>query len=83
MCALRAQPALALTDDQILASLKYWAWHGGILLSPEGAAAMAAHDHLPATGFLYAEDRVVLFNTGSGNQYTDVIASKLKPGNAA
>jgi threonine synthase len=70
--------ALALTDDQIFASLKDWATHEGILLSPEGAAATAAYDHLLETGFLKAEDRVVLFNTGSGNKYTDVIAAKLE-----
>jgi threonine synthase len=69
---------LALTDDQIFASLKDWARYEGLLLSPEGAAATAAYDHLLATGFLRAEDRVVLFNTGSGNKYTDVIAAKLK-----
>jgi threonine synthase len=69
--------AVALGDDAIFTSLKDWASHEGLLLSPEGAAATAAYDHLLATGFLNAEDRVVLFNTGSGNKYTDVIASKL------
>jgi threonine synthase len=70
--------ALALTDEQIFASLIDWARHEGILLSPEGAAATAAYDHLLATGFLKPEERVVLFNTGSGNKYTDVIADRLK-----
>jgi len=70
--------ALALTDDQIFASLRDWGEHEGILLSPEGAAATAAYDHLLATGFLTAKDRVVLFNTGSGNKYTDVISAKLR-----
>lgn len=70
--------ALALTDEEIFASLKDWAAHEGLLLSPEGAAATAAYDHLLATGFLTARDRVVLFNTGSGNKYTDVIAARLK-----
>jgi threonine synthase len=70
--------ALALTDDQIFASLRDWAAHEGLLLSPEGAAATAAYDHLLANGFLSARDRVVLFNTGSGNKYTDVIAARLK-----
>jgi threonine synthase len=69
---------VALTDDQIFASLKDWGRNEGLLLSPEGAAATAAYDHLLATGFLKAEDRVVLFNTGSGNKYTDVLAAKLK-----
>jgi threonine synthase len=75
--------AVALTDDQIFASLKDWANHEGVLLSPEGAAATAAYDHLLATGFLKAEDRVVLFNTGSGIKYVDVIAARLKDGGSA
>jgi threonine synthase len=70
--------AVAVTDDQIFASLKDWASHEGLLLSPEGAAATAAYDHLLSTGFLSKEDRVVLFNTGSGNKYTDVIGARMK-----
>jgi len=66
--------ALAFTDDVILASLKDWAKNEGIFLSPEGAAATAAYDHLLQTGFLKPEDRVVLFNTGAGLKYTDVTA---------
>ncbi len=66
--------ALAFSDEQILASLKDWARHEGIFLSPEGAAATAAYDYLLSTGFLNPKDRVVLFNTGSGLKYTDVTA---------
>jgi threonine synthase len=66
--------ALSFSDKQILASLKDWARNEGIFLSPEGAAATAAYDHLLATGYLKPEDRVVLFNTGSGLKYTDVTA---------
>ena len=69
--------ALAVPDDQILASLKDWALEEGIFLSPEGAAATAAYDHLLETGFLKASDRVVIFNTGSGLKYTDVIAEAM------
>ena len=68
---------VALTDEQIFASLLDWASNEGVFLSPEGAAATAAYDHLLATGFLQASDRVVLFNTGSGNKYTDVVAKAL------
>jgi threonine synthase len=70
--------AVALSDEQIFASLKDWAAHEGLLLSPEGAAATAAYDHLIGNGFLSAQDRVVLFNTGSGNKYTDVIGARLR-----
>ena len=67
---------VAVTDDEIFGSLKDWGRQEGILLSPEGAAATAAYDRLVGTGFLKAEDRVVLFNTGSGNKYTDVLADR-------
>jgi threonine synthase len=70
--------ALAFSDETILASLLDWARNEGIFLSPEGAAATAAYDHLLATGFLQPTDRVVLFNTGSGLKYTDVTAAAMR-----
>jgi len=66
--------ALAFPDAAILASLQDWAKNEGVFLSPEGAAATVAYDHLLKTGFLKPEDRVVLFNTGAGLKYTDVTA---------
>jgi threonine synthase len=66
--------ALSFSDEQILASLQDWAKNEGIFLSPEGATATVAYDHLLQTGFLKPEDRVVLFNTGAGLKYTDVTA---------
>jgi threonine synthase len=66
--------ALSFPDEQILASLQDWAKNEGIFLSPEGATATVAYDHLLQTGFLKPEDRVVLFNTGAGLKYTDVTA---------
>ena len=66
--------AVALPDEQILSSLRDWAKNEGIFLSPEGATATAAYDHLLSTGYLKPEDRVVLFNTGAGLKYTDVTA---------
>jgi threonine synthase len=69
--------ALAVSDEQILASLADWARHEGIFLSPEGAAATAAYDQLIATGYLTPDDRVVIFNTGGGVKYTDVTARAL------
>ena len=69
--------ALALDDATILDSLLDWAKHEGVLLSPEGAAATAAYDHLVGCGFLQSSDRVVLFNTGAGLKYTDVIDAAL------
>ena len=69
--------AIASPDEAILASILDWAAHEGILLSPEGAAATAAYDRLIAGGELKASDRVVLFNTGAGLKYTDMIAEAM------
>jgi threonine synthase len=69
--------ALAIPDEEILASLRDWAKNEGLFLSPEGAAATAAYARLLASGFLQPSDRVVLFNTGSGLKYTDVTAEAM------
>jgi threonine synthase len=66
--------AVSFSDEQILASLKDWAKNEGIFLSPEGATATVAYEHLLASGYLKPKDRVVLFNTGAGLKYTDVTA---------
>jgi threonine synthase len=70
--------ALAVTDEEILASILDWARNEGIFLSPEGASVTAAYDKLLADGTLRPSDRVVLFNTGAGLKYTDVTAEAMK-----
>jgi threonine synthase len=70
--------ALAVSDEEILASLLDWARNEGIFLCPEGASVTAAYDRLLANGFLKPSDRVVLFNTGAGLKYTDVTAEAMQ-----
>jgi threonine synthase len=70
--------AMAVTDDDILASILDWARNEGIFLSPEGASVTAAYDKLLANGYLNSSDRVVLFNTGAGLKYTDMTADAMK-----
>ena len=41
---------------------------------------LLAYRKLVASGFLKPSDRVVLFNTGSGLKYTDVMAKYLERG---
>lgn len=77
ICRSSGGVCLAISDDAIFQSLLDWSRNEGLLLSPEGAAATAAYDHLLAGGFLKTTDRCVLFNTGAGLKYTDVIAEKL------
>ena len=68
---------LDFDDAQILASLLDWARHEGVLLSPEGATATAAYDHLLANGWLSEKERVVVFNSGAGLKYADVIGAAM------
>jgi threonine synthase len=73
-----AGTVVSLDDQTILQSLLDWSRNEGLLLSPEGAAATTAYDHLIATGFLAPSDRVVIFNTGAGLKYVDVIAEAMR-----
>jgi threonine synthase len=69
--------AIAADDEAILRSILDYARHEGIFLSPEGATATAAYDTLIASGELKPTDKVVLFNTGAGLKYTDMIATAM------
>ena len=69
--------AVAVTDDAIMQAFQSWARDEGIFAAPEGAASLAAYNQLRASGFLQPGDTVVLFNTGSGLKYIDVIAAYL------
>jgi threonine synthase len=62
-----------VTDDEILSATRHWAKTEGIFAAPEGGAALAAYRKLRATGFFKPEDTVVLFNTGTGLKYLDVL----------
>ena len=70
--------ALAVTDREIMDALSHWARVEGVFAAPEGAAALAAYRQLRASKFFAAEDDVVLFNTGSGLKYLDVIEGSKK-----
>jgi threonine synthase len=65
--------ALAVTDNEIMDALRHWARVEGIFAAPEGAAALAAYRKLRGSGFFGPDDKVVLFNTGSGLKYLEVI----------
>jgi threonine synthase len=71
-----AGTALAATDAEIMDAFRHWARVEGIFAAPEGAASLVAYRKLRASGFFSADDKVVLFNTGSGLKYLDVIESQ-------
>jgi threonine synthase len=69
--------AIAVSDDEIFAAVGEWAAKEGVFAAPEGAASLAAYKILVEQKFLKPSERVVLFNTGSGLKYIDVIGQAL------
>ncbi|MGB8012171.1 MAG: threonine synthase [Terriglobales bacterium] len=65
--------AVAASDEEILAATRHWASVEGVFAAPEGAASLVAYQKLRASGFFTADDKVVLFNTGSAYKYLDLI----------
>ena len=68
--------AISVTDEEIMDAVHRWAQVEGIFAAPEGAAALAAYRKLRGNGFFSSDDRVVLFNTGTGLKYLDTIEDK-------
>jgi threonine synthase len=69
--------AIAVTDDELMAAGLDLARSEGLLIAPEGAACLAALRKLLASGFLNRDERIVIYNTGSGLKYLDAYASRL------
>jgi len=63
--------AVAVTDDELIAATKEIGSSEGLFCAPEGAACLPALKKLLAAGEVKANERVVLFNTGSGIKYME------------
>ena len=62
--------AIAVPDDEIMESVGEIARKEGLFVCPEGAATFAALKYLIDDGKVDHDEKVVLFNTGSGLKYT-------------
>jgi threonine synthase len=62
-CAIAVDDTEISTAQQRLASIE------GIFAAPEGAATLAGLIQLQQRGWIYPDERIVLFNTGSGLKY--------------
>jgi threonine synthase len=61
--------AVAVSDDEIQGAQARLAAVEGLFAAPEGAATLAALERLVAEGWVRPEERIVLFNTGTGLKY--------------
>lgn len=66
--------ALAVSDAELIAHSHIMAAHTGIFPAPEGGATLAALIQLKERGLVAPDERVVLFNTGSGYKYLEVLS---------
>jgi threonine synthase len=66
--------AVTVTDEEMLHYAQVFGRHTGIFPAPEGAACLAAQIHLLQSGWIRHDERVVLFNTGTGLKYAHLWA---------
>ncbi|MGH9868188.1 MAG: threonine synthase, partial [Candidatus Polarisedimenticolia bacterium] len=65
--------AVAVPDKDLGAGMREMGSAEGIFAAPEGAATMLAARQLLDRGLIGPDERIVLFNTGTGLKYLDVL----------
>jgi threonine synthase len=63
--------AVAVTDEELIEATREIGSAEGVFCAPEGAACLPALRKLLESGQVSENDRVVLFNTGSGVKYME------------
>ena len=71
-----AGTAIAVSDDEMIQAAVELATDEGIFIAPEGGACVAALRKLLANGFLKPEERIVIYNTGSGLKYLEAYSAR-------
>jgi threonine synthase len=68
--------AIAVSDEDMMEAGVQLATDEGMFVAPEGAACVAALDKLLKSGFLRPDERIVIYNTGSGLKYLEAYSPK-------
>ncbi len=71
--------AVAVSDAELMSAAAELARLEGIFAAPEGGAGIACIGSLIANGTLHPDDRIVVFNTGSGYKYLEAWQEALAP----
>lgn len=74
--------AIAVSDQELVDAGIELATEDGIFAAPEGSACVVAAQRLIEQGLLQADDRIVIYNTGSGLKYLEAYSTRF-PRNAA
>jgi threonine synthase len=68
--------SVSITDEDMLDAGIALAEREGIFPAPEGGACVAAAAQLLKSGFLKRDDRIVIYNTGSGLKYLEAYSTR-------
>jgi threonine synthase len=68
--------AIAVPDSELIDAGIRLATEEGIFISPEGAACVVAAERLLKDGFLKRDDKIVIYNTGSGLKYLEAYSTR-------
>jgi len=68
--------AIGISDADMLDGALECAQTEGIFAAPEGGACVAAVRQLLASGYLKPEERIVIFNTGTGLKYMEAFSTR-------
>ena len=67
---------IAVSDEEMIEAGVELATDEGIFAAPEGGACVAALKKLLASGFLTPQERIVIYNTGSGLKYLEAYSPR-------
>jgi threonine synthase len=67
---------VAISEEGMLEGMRELGNHEGLFVAPEGAAVWMAARRLLADGWLRADERILLLNTGSGQKYMSNVAGR-------
>jgi threonine synthase len=71
-----AGTAISVTDQEMLDAALLLARSEGIFAAPEGGACVAAVTRLLQSGFLKPDERILIYNTGSGLKYLEAYSTR-------
>jgi threonine synthase len=68
--------AIAVADNELIDAGIQLAAEEGIFISPEGAACVVAAEKLLRDGFLKRDEKIAIYNTGSGLKYPEAYSTR-------
>nr|GFD58127.1 hypothetical protein [Tanacetum cinerariifolium] len=67
---------VSISEEGMLEGMRELGQQEGLFVAPEGAAVWMAARQLLGTGWLRADERILLLNTGSGQKYMSNVAGR-------